>query len=174
MKPIIDGPLPGESWSFAPKTMPWDKPAKYADPQQGLMYLFKQITKPDNTKKFLGMIDAGMPIDMLAEGLLMQGFMEGLYSATALIPMVGPLNVILIRMCETAGVTPRTSQDDKHENSFDPADLMAAERRFSDGTAAKAEDAVGKSTKDVFAKDAMDKQGFMKQRPKLKPGGRLI
>jgi len=174
MKPIINGPLPGESWSFAPKTMPWDKPAKYVDPNQALSYLFKQFRRPDNTKKLLGLIDAGMPIDMLAEGIIMQGFMEGQFSATALVPMVGPLNIILLRMCETAGIQPRFSNDKAGNNNFDPADLLAAQSRFSNNTAAKAAGTNEKSVKELTGKDVMDKQGFMAMRPKLKPNGSVF
>lgn len=166
----FDGPIPGQSWQHAPRTMPWDRPAQFTDVTQALVYMFKRLRQPAVTKQLLNLVDAGMPVDMLAQGLLTQGFMKGTFSATALVPMVGPLVVMLIRMAETAGLHPITSNQKNKNVDIDPSDMMAAQARVQNNTAAKAIGANDKSVKDLTAKNVMDKQGFMAQRPKMKNG----
>jgi hypothetical protein len=170
MKPILDAPIPGQSWTNPPNTMPWDRPPQFADVNEGLTYIFKKLRQPDTTKQMLNLMDAGMPVDMLAEGLLMQLFMKGTVGAPALIPMVGPLNVMLIRMAETAGITPQVSTQMNKGQDFDPLELLAAQKRVSNNRAALAAGASEKSVKDLTKKNVMDKQGFMAFRPTGMPG----
>lgn len=171
---INAAPIPGQSWANAPGNMPWDRPAKYTDVNEALTFLFKRLRQPDTTKQLLNLMDNGMPVDLLAEQMLLNGFRNGLFSATAIIPMIGPLNVMLIRMAETAGITPKVSTQMNKGQDFDPLDMIAAQKRISNNKAAVAAAANEKSIKDVTQKDVMDKQGFMKFRPTMKPGGRIL
>ena len=166
----FDGPIPGQSWQHAPRQMPWDRPAQFTDVNQALIYMFKRLRQPAITKQLLNLIDAGMPVDMLVQTMLTQGFMKGTFSATALIPMVGPLVVMLIRMADTAGLHPITSNQKNKNVDIDPSDLLSAQARIQNGTAAKAIDGNTKSVKDLTQKNVMDKQGFMSMRPKLTNG----
>lgn len=174
MKPILNAPIPGQSWANAPGNMPWDRPPRFADVNEGLIYLFKRLRQPETSKQLLNLMDAGMPVDMLAEGILMLGFQNGTYGAPALIPMVGPLNVMLIRMAEMAGIEPKVSTQMTKGKDFDPADLMAAQKRVQNNTMDKANAGNEKSVKELTGKNVMDKQGFIPFRPAMKPGGKLL
>jgi hypothetical protein len=167
-KPIIDGALGGEAWQYEPRTMPWDRPAQFAETEDGLMYVFKRMRDPRLTKKLLGLMEAGMPIDMLVESTLMQGFMNGLVSGTALINMVGPMTAIMWRMAESAGIKPQTSDDKVDTIDFDPVDMLAAEKRIQNNTANKAIHANDISQKELVDPDLVDRQSFMKFRPVAK------
>jgi len=165
-KPRLEGAIGGEAWQHEPRTMPYDRPAQFADINDGLMYIFKRLRDPRLTKQLLNLLEAGMPIDMLVESVLMQGFTNGLISATALPNMVGPMVAILWRMAETAGIKPQTSDDKIEHMDFDPVDMMAAEKRIQNNTANKAIHANKISEKELAVPDLADKQGFVKFRPK--------
>ena len=164
--PILDGPLGGEAWQHPPRTMSWDRPPQFAAPEEALVSTFKRLTSPRISKQLLSLVEAGMPIDMVVEGILMQGFMQGKYGAPALTMMVGPLTVILWRMAESAGIRPVTSNDIGPKVDFDPADMIAAEKRVQNNTMNKAIGANEKSVKELTRKDVMDRPGFIKFRPK--------
>ena len=164
--PIFDGPIGGESWKYEPRSMPWDRPPQFADSEDALKFTFKRLTNPKLSKQLLSLLEAGMPIDFVVEGILMQGFMQGKYGAPAMTMMVGPLTIILWRMAESAGIQPRTSSDIGNKVDFDPAELLAAEKRIQNNTMNKAIVANEKSGKELTKKDVMNRQGFIKFRPK--------
>ncbi len=171
LKENIDGPIGGESWRFAPRTMPWDRPARFSETNAALKFMFKRLQTPKLTKQYLNLLEAGMPIDMVVQGILMQGFMNGTFQAPVLMNMVGPLTVILWRMAESAGIRPITLADKQQAGAdFDPLDMLAAEARIQNNTADKAIGANEKSQNELLDPNLMDRAGFMKFRPKPKLG----
>lgn len=167
LKELIDGPISGEAWQNAPRTMPWDRPPQYANLDEALDYTFRRLRNPIVSKKFLNLMEAGLPIDMLVAMFLKYGFMQGKYGAPIMAQMVPPLTVIMWRMAETAGVQPKLSTDkDIAPVDFDPADMMAAEKRVSNNKSDKAIKANEMSDKELKMPNMADRQGFMKFRPK--------
>ena len=166
--PVKDGALGGESWQFERRTTAWDRPAQFAEVDEGLMALFKRFRDPRVTKQMLNLMEAGMPIDLLVEGIVMQAVMKGTIQGTAAINVVGPLIAIMWRMAETAGIKPQTSDDKVDMVDFDPVDMLAAEKRIQNNQMNKAIGANEKSTKELTAPNLMDREGFMKFRPKVK------
>lgn len=165
----IDGPIAGQSWAHAPASMPWDRPARYHDLDEALTFVFRRLRNPVVAKKLLNLLEAGMPIDLVVEMQLEQGFMQGMYAAPILLQMVPPVTVILWRMAESADIKPKLSSDkDLRPVDFDPADMMAAEKRISNNTADPAIRANEISEGELKAPNMADRQGFMKFRPKAK------
>ena len=169
LKETFDGPIPGQAWAHEPRAMPWDRPAQYHELEPALDFLFRRLRNPAVTKKLINLLEAGMPIDMLVEMQIQQGFMQGRFAAPLLMQLVPPLTVIMWRMAESCGVQPKLSSDkDLRPVDFDPADMMAAEKRISNNTEAEAVHANEVSSKELKAPNMADRQGFMKFRPKAK------
>jgi hypothetical protein len=172
MKPlanIIDGALPGQAWQHTPRQMAWDRPAQFADLQPALDWIFKRLRNPIMTKKMLNLLQAGAPIDILVQGLLFEGFIQGKFQAPLLMQLVPPVTVMMWRMAESAGVRPMTSQDRQAESGidFDPTALMA-DNTFGQGVLSKAQHANEISGGELSAPNMADRQGFIKFRPKAR------
>lgn len=165
-KPTFDGPLGGEAWTFERKSKPWDAPPQFADSEQALRRTFRRLLTPKMTKQVLNMMELGLPIDYAVEGVLLEGFRQGKFGAPAMTMMVGPLTVIMWRMAESAGIRPILSNELPGKVDFDPSDLLAAQKRVSNNTENKAIHAGEISEKELLKKDVMDRQGFVKFRPK--------
>jgi hypothetical protein len=170
--PILDGPLGGEAWAKEPRAMPYDRPPQHADAEEALESIFKRLRQPPIAKKLLNLMSMGMPIDMLVESMIIQGFTEGKYGAPILAQLAAPLTVIMWRMAETAGIEPMTSSDKTTGVDFDPVDMLAAEKRIQTNPMEKAVRANEMSAKELQAPNMADRQGFMKFRPKPKLGGK--
>jgi hypothetical protein len=169
IKGIPDGPIGGQSWAHAPRTMPWDRPAQFHELDDALDFAFRRLRNPVVSKKLLNLLDAGLPIDMVVEMQIEDGFMRGVYAAPLLLQMVPPLTVMLWRMAESADIQPKLSTDkDLRPVDFDPADMMAAEKRISNNTSELSEHANEISSKELRAPNMADRQGFMRFRPKAK------
>lgn len=172
LQPILDGPLGGEAWAKEPRTMPYDRPPQFSDTDHALNTIFKRLRQPKVSKQLLNLMDMGMPIDMLVESLIIQGFTEGKYGAPIMTQLVAPLTVIMWRMAESANIQPMTSADKTTGVDFDPADMLAAEKRIQNNTMDKANRANEISAPELQAPNMADRQGFMKFRPKPKFGGK--
>ncbi len=174
---IFRAPIPGQAWQHAPRTMPWDRPPQFADVNKALIFMFKRFRQPSVTKQILNLIDAEVPVDFIVRQMLMTAFRNGTIGASCLIPMVGPLFVMIIRMAESAGLHPITGDQkaaQKQGKQFDPTDLMAAQARFGNNPTDKATDANSKSVKDLTQKNVNEKQGFAKFVPVAKKNGMVF
>ena len=166
--PIVDGPIAGEAWAFAPRTMPWDRPAQHSELDTALNVLFSRLRSPVMSKKLLNLAAAGMPLDMLAESVLMDGFLRGSFGAPILPQMVPPLIVIMWRMCESAGIKPQLSTDKGDKVDFDPTALANSDAAIGNNTANRAIRANEQSDSELKRPNLADRQGFIKFRPKAK------
>lgn len=165
----IGGPIGGEAWQHEPRSMPWDRPAQYHEREEALDFIFRRLRNPVVAKKLLNLMESGLPIDLLVEMQLEDGFRKGLYAAPVMMQLVPPMTVIMWRMAESAGIQPKLSTDrDLRPVDFDPADMMAAEKRISNNTSELAMHANEISDKELKAPKMADRQGFMKFRPKAK------
>lgn len=167
--PIIDGAIAGQAWQHTPRQMAWDRPAQFVELAEAMDWIFKRLRQPIMTKKMLNLLQAGAPIDFLAQGLIFQGFIEGRYQAPVLLQLVAPVVVMMWRMAESAGIRPMTLQDRKAEGGvdFDPTALMA-DNTFGNNTVGKAQHANDISTGELSAPNMADRQGFLKFRPKAR------
>lgn len=169
LRETFDGPIGGESWQYEPRSMPWDRPARFVEAEEALDFVFRRLRNPKVAKQLLNLLQAGMPIDMLVEMQLQSGFMQGLYQAPILMQLVPPMTVMLWRMAESAGIQPKLSSDkDLRPVDFDPVDMMAAEKRVQNNTMDKAVHANEISGAELRAPNMADRQGFMRFRPKAK------
>ena len=139
----FDRPIGGEAWTIAPpKTMPWDRPPEFAEVGPGLKSIFNNMKSPKTSRQLVNLMDAGIPIDILAETILTSGFGAGKFGAPAMMSMVGPVIVMMSRMAEETGITPRYSSSTPEGNvDFEPDELFLANKNFNKGRDNKANNA---------------------------------
>jgi len=106
-----DGPIPGSAWTVERGIRPSDRPSEYDSVEEFLDYLFDKITEPEAAQNFIALMQAGAPLDLVIELLVSTFFGEGKINANMIAIVVPPLTVMLMRMAEAAGVTPRLSTD---------------------------------------------------------------
>lgn len=162
----FERPIGGESWTIAPpRTMPWDRPPEFAEVGAGLKDVFDKLRQPTISRKLVNLMDAGIGIDVLAEGILMQGLGTGKYGAPGLMNMVGPTIVMMTRMAEEAGISPRYSTDEAENRiDFDPDELFLANKNFSGGRDNKANAAAriaGVSSDELSDEKTAQRKGFV-------------
>jgi hypothetical protein len=169
MQDTFDAPLGGEAWAKKPRSMPYDRPPQFAEVDAGLNYIFKQLRNPPKTKQMLNLMKAGVPVDLLAEQVLTQGFSDGKFGAPALLQMVGPTIAMMWRMAESVGIRPMTTQDANDEvgsMDIDPTELMMFQKTISDNSMNKSVKANDISKSELLDPTIIDRPGFMSMRPK--------
>ena len=76
----FDRAIPGQSLTDEPGSVPWEQPAKFSKPEDALDYHISQLNQDEVLDNILGMIDAGIPIDIQVETMLTSGVMNGIHS----------------------------------------------------------------------------------------------
>ena len=76
-------PIPGESFTQEPGLRPYEKPAQITRPDQALSYLIKATGNSSTKEKVLDVIDAGMSVETVVSGLLLNSFSEGIFNRSS-------------------------------------------------------------------------------------------
>lgn len=117
----IDGPIPGQSLTHAPGSVPWEHPPKFTDVNSAMQFLLKQLQDEETVHSFLASIEAGAPLDITVYTVLSHGFAEGLWTPSLMILLVKPLSTLLAAMLRHAGIkalASYTPQKGKLDNVF--------------------------------------------------------
>tara|TARA_R110000824_G_scaffold188480_2_gene369845 strand:+ start:1678 stop:2184 length:507 start_codon:yes stop_codon:yes gene_type:complete len=76
----FSAPVPGMSLTTEPKGRAWEKPAKYADPEDALSFYVDQLSSPDMLNKMGDILESKFPATALVDSLILGGVMKGIHS----------------------------------------------------------------------------------------------
>ena len=113
---LMDAPIPGQSLTREPGSTPYERPPEFATENEAMDFLFEKVTRPDIQTNLLRAMDAGMPIPILIEPILMHGAQEGKWSIDMAMTLLEPLGVILYGMGRRAGITPKVDVPKKEKD----------------------------------------------------------
>lgn len=86
----FDRPIPGQSLTDEPGSVPWEQPPKFSEPQEALSYHIEKLSDDAVMDNVLGMVDAGVPIDIMVGTMLTSAVMDGIHSVDVKL-LIGPL-----------------------------------------------------------------------------------
>lgn len=72
--------IPGQSLTAEPKNAPYENPPEMASEEDAVMWHLERLTEPDRLESLVGMLELGMDVVTLTEGLLRGAVMEGRHS----------------------------------------------------------------------------------------------
>jgi len=76
----FSAPVPGMSLTTEPKARAWEKPAKYAEPEEALKYYVDQMSSPEMLNRMADILESKFPADALTDGIILGGIMKGVHS----------------------------------------------------------------------------------------------
>ena len=69
--------IPGQSLTDTPKQRPWEKPAKFSQPEKIFGAIAKNCKAPSARKDIARLLDVGLTAETIASGMVMNAFTEG-------------------------------------------------------------------------------------------------
>lgn len=132
--PMLDrfaAPIPGEALTNAPKSLPFDRPSKYADVEDAIHHIFMGLMNKRSAAIMLSLMEAGMPVSMLVEMIVTSGNQEGLWNAAMVPVLVPPVTAIMLRMAQAAKIQPILTGGDMKPEKTPEIMLKLAEARVS-------------------------------------------
>lgn len=100
----FDGPVPGQSLTETPGNAKWEHPPQYARPQDAADMVWKQLMKPEHTKKVLSLMRMGVPIEALVRTTLFAGFNEGKWTVDTALLIAKPVTSMMVAMAKRAKI----------------------------------------------------------------------
>jgi len=111
----FDAPIPGQSLTDEPGSRNWEKPPKFARPQEALDYIWGRMTEEPQTVKLLALLENGLPAQGVAETILFAGFSEGLWTPDVMLLIGKPVLAMVAALGKRAGIEVKIGSRDRDE-----------------------------------------------------------
>jgi len=106
---------PGFSLTQDNAQWPWGQPARFADPDKALEDTLKRTFKPKNKQELFKLLMVGVSIEVIVEGIIFQGFQEGLFTPDVGMLMKPSLALVIADEAEEENIPYRMFENDDAE-----------------------------------------------------------
>jgi hypothetical protein len=115
-------PLPGQSLTNSPdQPYNWEKPVEISNPNEGMMYVFENLTVPETTSNILLSVSNGVGIIDIASIVLYTGFLEGKWNPDLMLILMEPTMYMIMALAEKAEIKySLETGDDTSPTEMDP------------------------------------------------------
>lgn len=108
----FSGPIPGQSLTAEPGSVPWENPPVHADPLDALEMYMEQLTDEEVVDDLMDMVDIGVPISVVAGVMLGRGVMEGYHTVDVKLLLMPIVSAQLKGLADVLGLDYKMSMDD--------------------------------------------------------------
>lgn len=105
-------PPPGYSLTQKESNFPWENPPEIANPEEALDIAIDTLELPKNQNEMFKLMTAGVSIEVLVEGYVMEGFQSGKFSADTGALIKTPLSLYMTNLAEENGIAYRLFEKD--------------------------------------------------------------
>lgn len=115
----FQAPIPGMSLTTEPRGRAWERPARYATPEETLEVYIEEITTPEQVAQMLEIIEGGYPITTMVDTIVLNGVMEGVHSLDTAVIIAPALFELVTGIADSADIkyTDGLTNKNKPENS---------------------------------------------------------
>ena len=96
----MDGPIPGESLTKEPRAAQYERPPKFANPNEAFEAYLEKFDNPENLDGLMSILEAGMPLSSIVTVMTREAVRAGIHSidtAVILRPMVHEYLAVLAK-----------------------------------------------------------------------------
>ena len=115
----FDAPIPGQSLTDEPGNAPYEQPPEYTNLDKFMEYMFTTLNGKAVRRDVLRLLNAGVPVQVLLEPIIMQAINEGKINTDLGMLVVQPLAAMIYGMGLTAGINVVTDHG-KKDIGLDP------------------------------------------------------
>lgn len=101
---MFNAPIPGESLTREPKNAAYERPPEVNDPEDALIYHTDRLTDERRMKAAMLLLEEGIDIRTLTEGLLRKGVVDGIHSVDVSMIIAPAVHEYIKTTADMAGV----------------------------------------------------------------------
>jgi hypothetical protein len=122
----FDRPIPGQSLTVEPGSVPWERPPVHSDPLDALEMYMEKLSDETIVDDVMDMVDIGIPIRVVAGVMLSNGVMEGMHTVDTKILLLPILTAQIKSLADVIGLDYKLTMDD-----YADKDAAAKKKRMS-------------------------------------------
>jgi hypothetical protein len=122
----FDRPIPGQSLTTEPGSVPWERPSVHSDPLDALEMYMEQLSDETVVDDVMDMVDIGIPIRVVAGVMLSKGVMEGMHTIDTKVLLLPILTAQIKSLADVIGLDYKLTMDD-----YADKDAAAKKKRMS-------------------------------------------
>lgn len=108
--------IPGQSLTNDPEQpYPWEKPAEFANPREGLNNILSSLLQPEAVKEIINSLASGASVGDLAMAIAYAKFTEGKINPDTMLLIIEPLMYLIMGIGEEANIQYNIDGDDIDE-----------------------------------------------------------
>jgi hypothetical protein len=108
----FDRPIPGQSLTTEPGSVPWERPSVHSDPLDALEMYMEQLSDETVVDDVMDMVDIGIPIRVVAGVMLSKGVMEGMHTIDTKVLLLPILTAQIKSLADVIGLDYKLTMDD--------------------------------------------------------------
>jgi hypothetical protein len=111
--PVFNAPIPGMGMTTELGNRPWERPSQYATVDEALDFYIPRLADDEMSEQLVELMETGIPLTTIANGIQMNGVMEGKHSADVGI-LILPVLIEMMRFIgDSAGAKYDTGLEEK-------------------------------------------------------------
>ena len=111
----FSAPPPGHSLTNDNSRWAWGQPPRHTDPDEALDKLVENLENSRNKDELMKLLMVGVSVEVIVEGMIIQGFQEGAFSLDTGLLLKAPLGLIIADMAEDEEIPYRLFERDNPE-----------------------------------------------------------
>lgn len=108
----FDAPIPGESLTKAPGSMPYERPPEISDPEEAIQMHLMRLSKPEMMQDMMDMLELDVDVVTLTEGILRSAVATGVHSIDVSLAIAPVIHEFIKTSAEDAGIEFNEGLDD--------------------------------------------------------------
>ena len=100
----FSSPIPGMSLTTEPGGRPWEKPAKFPDPEDALSFYISKLNNQESLNNLFDVLEKNFPVTTLVDSIVLSGVMEGLHSLDVAILLSPALFQFIVGVADIAKI----------------------------------------------------------------------
>lgn len=128
MSKQFDRPIPGQSLTSTPKNAPYENPPEITDPEEALQVHLFRLTEPEKMEAALNILESGVDLQTLVEGLLRSAVINGIHSIDVSLLIAPVIHEYIKLTADEVGIEYDEGFEDKSDKKEKAMYAVATER----------------------------------------------
>lgn len=121
----FNAPIPGQSLTTELGNRPWEKPAKFTNPNDALNFYMEQLAIPDTTASMLEVLEQGFPATDLVDAITLGGVLQGLHSIDVAVLVSPAIYEVITSVADEAEIEYKSGLNTSEEENSNDASLVS-------------------------------------------------
>lgn len=111
-------PIPGQSLTVEPKSLPYERPPEVTDPEQALQIHLAKLAEPKRMEAALTLLIDGLDLVTVVEGILRSGVAKGIHSLDVSLIIAPVLHEFIKTTADAVGIEYDEGFEDDTDNQL--------------------------------------------------------